>query len=218
MKTPTIMQKKALEDNVKVLTAGAGSGKTLVLTHRYDKYIQDGMKIPEIVAFTFTNKAANEMKARVVEFVLDRMDLAKDDDEYKKWWDRESALRDSRISTIHSFCGSLLREYPLQAGLSPAFKILEENEAKWVINDIISEIWLEIMTLEGDLEDENGMVLERDDLMNVLERVPKVDELMVKLVGKREMLSIELLKMYETNPDALANEIGEMNESLETET
>jgi len=215
MKTPTDMQKIALLDEKKRLTAGAGSGKTLVLTHRYDDTITKGSTVSEIVAFTFTNKAASEMRARVVKFALERMEHAPTDEEYTFWWQREQNLRESRISTIHAFCGSILREYPLQANLSPAFKVLEENEAKFILDDVVSDIWLSIMTLEGDLTNDQGLVLSRDEILNVLERIPNAEEVVEQILQNREVLSTELLAMYEKDPDEIATILLEKGDLLE---
>jgi len=103
------------------VTAGAGTGKTHVLVQKYLSLLESGLDVGEILALTFTEKAAGEMKVRV------RQALAQKEGER---WD---AIRDeflwAKISTFHSFCASVLREFPVEAGVSPSFTVLDEREA-----------------------------------------------------------------------------------------
>jgi ATP-dependent helicase/nuclease subunit A len=103
------------------LSASAGSGKTRALKERYlallDVLDSRGLNIDQAVAITFTDKAAAEIKERVMQ------DLP------------EAALKkiirgkqDLRISTIHSFCMNLLKRYPLEAGLPPDFGVLDVRD------------------------------------------------------------------------------------------
>jgi ATP-dependent helicase/nuclease subunit A len=106
------------------VTAGAGTGKTYVLVSRYlDLLEREGEEkagVQEILALTFTEKAAAEMKDRV------RRALSEAEGE------EASRFRDdlmwAGISTIHSFCTRVLREYALEAGLEPGFAVIEDYE------------------------------------------------------------------------------------------
>ncbi len=106
------------------VTAGAGTGKTYVLVSRYlDLLEREGDEqagVQEILALTFTEKAAAEMKDRV------RQALATAEGE------EAARFRDdlmwAGISTIHSFCTRILREYALEAGLEPGFAVIESYE------------------------------------------------------------------------------------------
>lgn len=105
------------------MTAGAGSGKTSVLTEKFILHLESALKkglspqdaLDRIVAITFTRKAAFEMIARVA----DRCEEIASNDETKdkEFW-REIALRMSgaRISTIHSFCSGIIRKNPIRSG------------------------------------------------------------------------------------------------------
>lgn len=97
-----------------LIVAGAGTGKTTVITQRIVNLIQKGLAKPEeILAVTFTEKAASEMEERV-----DKMlDIG-----YVDLW----------ISTFHSFCERVLREHALDIGLPPDFKILDST-AGWLL-------------------------------------------------------------------------------------
>ncbi len=100
------------------LEAGAGSGKTSVLVARVVNLVRQGRALPEIVAITFTEKAAAELRERI------RAELAAAG--------LVSALRDvdaAPIQTIHAFAANLLRERALEAGLDPDFRVLDQLQA-----------------------------------------------------------------------------------------
>ena len=121
-----------LNKNVSV-SAGAGSGKTRVLVERFVNILQQGLQpggqqvsAAEILAITFTRKAAGEMKERVRRRLAE---LEQEDFGNAAFWRRQlAALEHARINTIHGFCNSLLKENPVEAGLDPAFQVAEEVE------------------------------------------------------------------------------------------
>jgi ATP-dependent exoDNAse (exonuclease V) beta subunit len=103
-----------------LLSANAGSGKTSVLSERFVRSVlEDDVEPGRILAITFTDKAAGELRTRVRgRFVeLGRRDRARDLD--AAW-----------ISTFHGLCARILRAHAVRAGLDPAFEILEEAEAR----------------------------------------------------------------------------------------
>lgn len=112
-----------------VVTAGAGTGKTRTLVARYISLL-DELPLRHIVAITFTDKAAREMRNRVRQ-ELDRLlyQVEMDEPERHLWQERLAALDSARISTIHSLCGELLRTHPASAGLDPRFTVLDEGDA-----------------------------------------------------------------------------------------
>lgn len=103
-----------------LLAAGAGSGKTSVLVERFVRAVlDDGLACGRILAITFTERAAGELRERVRgRFVtLGEREAARD---------TEAAF----VSTFHGFCSRLLRAHPLLAGLEPDFTILDEGLAR----------------------------------------------------------------------------------------
>ena len=116
------------------VTAGAGSGKTRVLTGRYLHLLENGRPLRSLVAITFTEKAAREMRTRVR-------------GELERWAAAETAgqggptvqggpaaaalteLDAARIGTIHGLCAEILRAHPAEAGIDPGFSVLEEGRA-----------------------------------------------------------------------------------------
>jgi ATP-dependent exoDNAse (exonuclease V) beta subunit len=103
-----------------LLTANAGSGKTSVMTERFvlAARAEDG-DVSRILAITFTEKAAAELKTRV----RTRFEELGDDE-------RARATEGAWISTIHSFCARLLRTHALAAGIDPRFAVLDERAAE----------------------------------------------------------------------------------------
>jgi len=112
-----------------LVSAGAGSGKTRVLTERLMSYLTDPEQPADLDRFliiTFTRAAAGELRSRI----LEELSAALAADPGNARLRRQSALcRRAQIGTIHSFCASLLREYSHLTGLSPDFGILDEERA-----------------------------------------------------------------------------------------
>ena len=101
-----------------VVEAPPGSGKTHTIVSRCQYMILDGVKPGSILVFTFTRKAANELRERIQEAV------------------GEQAAKAMTISTYHSFCGQLLRKFPTAAGRNKNFTIYDEDDKKNVLEPI----------------------------------------------------------------------------------
>ncbi|MCX8063662.1 MAG: UvrD-helicase domain-containing protein [Candidatus Hydrogenedentes bacterium] len=125
-------QRKAVySDSPRIgVVASAGSGKTRVLTSRIIRVlVERKAEISEIVAVTFTEKAAMEMKSRLRDAFSFFAENSKDNPEQLTLWrNRETLLETAQISTIHSFCAKILRQYSLRLGLDPEFSIIDEVE------------------------------------------------------------------------------------------
>jgi len=113
-----------------LLEAGAGTGKTRVLVDRYVKCVLDDElgtgDVRTVAAITFTEKAAGELRQRVREEFEARAAEAEAGSDAADLIERAlAALDDAPISTIHGFAGRLLREFPVEAGVDPAFEQLD---------------------------------------------------------------------------------------------
>ncbi|MBI4482913.1 MAG: UvrD-helicase domain-containing protein [Acidobacteria bacterium] len=119
-------QQKALDLNRNLaVTAGAGSGKTSVLVERFVQILRryPGLEVSRILALTFTKKAAGEMRDRIRTRLLE---LVNDPGAETGRWQRAlEELDQAHISTLHSFCASLLRAHPVEAGVDPSFETVE---------------------------------------------------------------------------------------------
>ena len=127
----TEIQKAAARERTRnvAVTAGAGSGKTRTLVARYLPLLAECGSPRRIVAITFTDKAAREMRNRIRGEVRKLITEAEDDLTRHRWTELESRLDSARISTIHSLCQEVLRAHPVEASLDPQFEVADENQA-----------------------------------------------------------------------------------------
>ncbi|MEO0124315.1 MAG: UvrD-helicase domain-containing protein, partial [candidate division WOR-3 bacterium] len=114
-----------------LILAGAGSGKTRVITYRIAYLISKGIKPENILAVTFTNKAADEMKQRVC-YLLNSEDP------------------DVWIRTYHSTCARILRKESEKIGISQNFAIYDESDQLALIKECLSELNLDVRELKPD--------------------------------------------------------------------
>ncbi len=122
------------------VTAGPGAGKTKVLVERYLHILREKRlpSIDQIVAITFTNRAANEMRERLRK-ALDALALKSTGEEHDRWRRYKRTLDGAVITTIHGFCLRLLRDFPVEAGLDPQFMLLDEHRAATVLAAAVEE-------------------------------------------------------------------------------
>lgn len=133
---------ETLDKNIFV-SAGAGTGKTQLLVERFIELLaQKKAEVPEIVAITFTEKAAKEMKDRIRDVCTKRAstDLI--------WEKHKRELENSRIGTIHGFCARLIRENPIEVGIDPMSDILDEQEGLILIDKFVHKKILELVEQE----------------------------------------------------------------------
>ena len=120
-----IQQQAVVEKNGRILIlAGAGSGKTRVLTYKVAYLISQGVSPGEILMVTFTNKAAGEMKKRVWELLGNHIDLP-------------------FMGTFHSFCAQILRKIGGSAGIEPNYLIFDQSDSLSLIKKILRDLNLE---------------------------------------------------------------------------
>lgn len=187
----TIGQEKCVNtlDKPLAVSAGAGSGKTFTLTRRIVYALESGYltDIDQVLAITFTSKAAGEIKSRV-KGALRAGGLT------------EQALKtdEAWISTIHGMCSRILRAHALELGLDPAFKVADEATVKTLLDASLEEV------LGG-----------RDDLVTVAEGVSsqRLDALFASFdvhpAGPRtasvEGMVRQLVEAASAHPDGMAS-------------
>ena len=112
------------------LSAGAGCGKTTVLTERFLAALDDegGRPLEALVALTFTEKAVRELRHRIRARCRARL-ASGDGPEAERWWAVLRGLDAAPIGTFHEFCARLLRRHAMLAGVDPEFAILDETIA-----------------------------------------------------------------------------------------
>jgi DNA helicase-2/ATP-dependent DNA helicase PcrA len=107
-----------------VVVAGAGSGKTRVLTRRIARLVATGVSPWRILGITFTNKAADEVRRRVVELVGAEAD---------KMW----------LSTFHSACARILRRETDRIGYRPGFSIYDEGDSRRLVEHVLGDLGID---------------------------------------------------------------------------
>ncbi len=118
-----------------VLEASAGTGKTTVLVYRYLNLLAAGVDPSNILAITFTRKAAAEMRERIIREL--KKSAAQSAAGRARWNALRDRLSDIAISTIDAFCLSLLREFPLEADLEPGFAMADETEVPRLVEEAL---------------------------------------------------------------------------------
>ncbi len=133
----------ALDDTL-IVEAAAGAGKTTELVRRIVRVIETGRaEVTEIVAVTFTEKAAGELKLRLREALEEaRVSSANGSDERGRLDRALGRLEEAQVSTIHGFCADLLRERPVEARIDPIFSVLTEAQAARIYDEAFDR-WLE---------------------------------------------------------------------------
>ncbi len=134
--------------------ASAGTGKTTLLVEKFFRLLmrEDGGRfnhIDEILAITFTEKAADEMRLRISKRLREEIVTTEGMEPGGKRNAALEHLKDARrrvsqsyISTIHSFCARVLRENPVEAGLDPMFEIMDEQRSSALMSDALTKYLL----------------------------------------------------------------------------
>ncbi|MDR3565492.1 MAG: UvrD-helicase domain-containing protein [Negativicutes bacterium] len=142
-----------LATNVAV-SAGAGAGKTRVLVERYVNILRQGQATcDQILAITFTNKAAKEMKERLRAKVINLALEAEAAEERQRWREVNNQLEYAPIGTFHSFCARILRENPVEAELDPNFAVLDQMEADLLLDKGLAEVLETALAAEDEWVD-----------------------------------------------------------------
>jgi len=140
--TLTDEQRRAVErrDGSLLVSAGAGAGKTSVLVERFvGAVLEDGVPVDGVLAITFTEKAAAELKSRVRKRFAELGETA-----------AARAAEGAWVSTIHGFCSRVLRTHALTAGIDPEYEVLAEVDAERIAIDAFDRALEEL--LAGDEE------------------------------------------------------------------
>lgn len=142
-----------------LISASAGSGKTYRLTEKLAEALQSGVEPEEVLATTFTNKAAAELTERVRTKLLEKGE-----------WEKAQRIFDGYIGTMNSVCGRLLQDFALEAGLSPTLDVLPEGEDQAMYERAIAAV---VEKHAPDLDP----IAQRFEVDNWRENVKKISDL-----------------------------------------
>jgi ATP-dependent exoDNAse (exonuclease V) beta subunit len=143
---PTPEQAAAIEVGGRdvLLEAGAGTGKTGVMVDRYCRLVCDREVSPDaILAFTFTDKAAAELRQRIRAELARRAELGSE-----RAGELLAAIGGAWVTTIHGFCNRLLAGHPVAAGIDPGFRVLDAPETARATREAFDEALREFLAPE----------------------------------------------------------------------
>jgi ATP-dependent exoDNAse (exonuclease V) beta subunit len=168
-RTPTPEQRAAIEARGRdvLLEAGAGSGKTGVMVERYVRVVVDeGVSPDAVLAFTFTDKAAAELRARV------RAELSRRAAGSGAKAVRAAALLTTIggawITTIHGFCNRVLAAHPVAAGVDPGFRVLDQPEAERAAREAFDRALAEFLADPDPAREETVAAYDLEGLRGVI--------------------------------------------------
>ena len=123
-----------------LVSAAAGSGKTKVLVDRLLGYItdpNDPADLDEFLMITYTKAAATELRGKIAKALTERIAQEPENRRLQKQMQR---LFLTKISTVHGFCGDLLREYAYRLDVAADFRVADENECRQIRNNVLSDL------------------------------------------------------------------------------
>ncbi len=148
MATFTKEQQAAIDSQGKTLvSASAGSGKTTVMIEKIIRLIKKGHKVGEILAVTFTKKAAAQMKEKLSKALIEEINAPTCTPEYRKFLKEQlSEVSTADISTIHSFCAKLIRTHFFVVGVDNSFRVIGGEDAE---GSVLQNMALDELLEEG---------------------------------------------------------------------
>ena len=138
----TTAQYEAIKDrnNNLLVAAAAGSGKTAVLVERIVQMIvDDKIDINNLLVVTFTNAAAGEMKERLGEAIIKELDKRSENEEHLR--NQLNLLNKASISTLHSFCIDIVKNYFYLQEIDPNFRIADETENNLLKMEVLEDLF-----------------------------------------------------------------------------
>ena len=160
-----------------LVSAAAGSGKTKVLVDRILSYLTDPVdpaNLDEFLIITYTKAAAAELRGKIAAKLTERIAQEPENRHLQKQMQR---LFLTKISTVHSFCGDILREYAYKLDIAPDFRVADESECRqlrdMVMADLLDEAYKTMDTDSDFLAFADTQGLGRDDrfVPEILEKV-----------------------------------------------
>ena len=206
-------QQKAIDLEGKniIVSAGAGSGKTAVLSERVLRKLKQGISISQLLVLTFTNEAAGEMKQRI------RQKISKDPD----LQDQLDLIDSAYITTFDSFSLSMVKKYHYLLGVDKNINIMDASILEMKKNEYLDTIFNE----RYEKKDANFLKLINDfcvkEDQSIKEAVHSIMESVDKLSNKKEFLTTYVDKYYSTAHinkiiEEYENNIKEQVKSIET--
>ena len=207
----TPVQRMALDSQRNIaVTASAGAGKTATLVERYIELLRlhPEIGVRQVLAITFTQKAAAEMRERIARRLSDALDQDLPEPERQRLRQIRADLPAARISTIHSFCAALLREYPIEADVDPAFAVLEGVDAAQLRSQAVRQT-LESLARARDSDPD------QEALRRTLAEWPRryLEQVLEYLLEKKHLARLWCRRYAEQSPDQILNDWRRMQQT-----
>ena len=133
-----------------LVSAAAGSGKTKVLVDRLLSYLNDPTdpaNLDEFLIITYTKAAAAELRGKIAAKLTEQIALQPENRHLQRQMQR---LFLTKISTVHGFCGDILREYAYRLDLSADFRVADENECREIRETVITDLLEQMYEMAGE--------------------------------------------------------------------
>jgi len=147
-----------------MISSPAGSGKTEKLARRYIALLRSGVDVERVLAITFTDKAAAEMKQRILRILRDE-----DESLFRSLLEKMPLMR---VTTIHSFCGTLLRRFSFDANIDPNYGIADEIDSgmEWeeILYDVLMAVGAGFKPALTDAMHKSSHLRETDFILQIL--------------------------------------------------
>ena len=207
----TPVQRMALDSQRNIaVTASAGAGKTATLVERYIELLRQHPEIGvrQVLAITFTQKAAAEMRQRIAQRLSDALDQELPEPEWQRLRQIHADLPAARISTIHAFCAALLREYPMEADVDPAFAVLEGLDAAQLRQQAVRQT-LESLARVRDSDPD------KEALRRTLAEWPRryLEQVLEYLLEKKHLARSWCRRYAEQSPDQILSDWREIQQA-----
>lgn len=204
--TPYQDQALDFKSNI-LLTANAGSGKTFVLAKRFvEIIINDKVELDNIVAITFTDKAAGELNKRIANEIDLRIETETDEKTIYKLELIRRQLVSANISTIHSFCNNILREFAPEAGIDANFSSIDQYESNELIEISIEET-INRLIVNPDYEEKIKYLIRLFGSKQTLKNH------MSYAIGQRKIINQHLKNFYHKNETEIKKYYHEIYEN-----
>ncbi|WP_059103942.1 UvrD-helicase domain-containing protein [Shouchella shacheensis] len=194
-----------------VVSAGAGSGKTRVLTERIVSLCEtrlmepdspQGATISEIAAITFTEKAAREMKSRLRERLAAKVEASKTDAERSYWLTQKEEAEEAMIATFHRFSLYLLRRFARFGYEEPGGRLLDETQARLIKLELLEKTLKNVACRE-----EVRLLLQHFSKSSLVAELESMHNAIVEIVPGEEVLGhLTVAEMWKAQVEALDEE------------
>jgi len=202
----TTYQKEALRYDKHIsLTANAGSGKTFVLSKRFvEILINEDVSLNNIVAITFTEKAAAELYKKIAEEIDQRIEKESEKKLLKKLESLRSQLVSAKISTIHSFCADILKEFSPEAGIDANFIPIDRKTSDELIETSVEEI------INNSFRNNNSIHEDLKKLIRLFGSRSNVSKQLKVLIEKRKVVEQLFKDIYRKDTVSIAGYFHEI--------